>query len=465
MKNLPEEIFDNCLTLQSDSGQAIEKPGELPTSAGLILFADNQNLPILLLSAANIRRTVKNKLAEQKETTKKADLKSITAKIYYETCPCKFRLSLEHYKAAKKIFALNYKDHISFVYPWFIEIDLNEKTPFFSITRKPGLKKTKKILGPFCSQKSAAVFLNTLEDAFKLCKRNDLLRQAQSRLVGNPQRAAGCPYLQMDACSGVCDGKIRPQEYQNIIKDAFEAGAEPAKQIEKLQVDMQRAAKDLNFELAAELKKKIEKLSALKKQIYPHTNSSSIRTCSKSSAKISAQHSQTNRHSGKIGVGVYRWTGDLEKLKIIHIDKSAKIKPFDLVRLCSPQAAQGKPQKGKKKIQTYAVFVMNFFEVIDVGDFVIDDFEKSIGAIENALLKLNSNQQENCDPSTWFDSFDFTQDKYAHHKPLRASSTELIERFSIVSYFLYRTKPAGLWIDASGGVDRHGLTRSFLNTD
>jgi hypothetical protein len=401
-----DELFDNYILP--------DKLSELPSSAGLVLFADSQDLPILLLSAANIRRTVKNKLAEQKETTKKADLKSITAKIYYKTCPCKFRLALEHYKAAKKIFASNYKDHISFVYPWFIKADFNERIPFFSITRKPFLKGGEKILGPFLSQKSAAVFLNTLEDAFKLCKRIDF--------VSNPQRAAGCPYLQMDACCGVCAGKIRPEEYQNIIKDAFGAGAAPTKQIEKLGAEMQRAAKDLNFELAAELKKKIEKLSILN----PHTNFSDICTCSKSSAKISVlhqepqgQHSQTNRYSGKIGVGAYRWTGDLEKLKIVHIDKAAKIKP----------------EKGKKKIQTYAVFAMNFFEVIDLGDFVMDDSNKITEAIESALLKLNSSQQE-------------------------TDSMELTERFSIVSYFLYRTNSSGLWINTSENFDKMMFTQT-----
>ena len=371
MKSSPGEIFDSNLTIENPIETETNLSG-LPASAGLILFADNQDKPILLLSAANIRRATRNKLAEQKETTKKADLKSITAKIYYKTCPCKFRLTLEHYKAAKKIFAQNYKEHITFVYPWFIETDLNKKIPFFSITRKPSLKKADEILGPFPSQKSAAVFLHTLEDTFKLCKRSDL--------VGNPQRAAGCPYLQMDACSGVCGGKISMEEYQNIIKDAFEAGANSEKTIEKFQADMQRASKELSFEEAAELKRKFEKLSALKKQTY-------------------------------------RWTGDLEKLKIVHTDKAGKIK-----------------LKGSRtKKQTLAVFVMNFFGVIDPGDFVIDETDKIAEAIENALLKLNSDRQKTDD-------------------------IETLEQFAIISYFLYRTKPAGLWMDVSESFDRHKLT-------
>jgi len=420
MTNHAGQILENCLLIENSTrcdsvaprqAELDKKLTKLPTQAGLVLFADSKDSPILLLSAANIRRTVKNKLAQQEEKTKRADLKGITAKIYYTVCPCRFRLALAHRQAAKKIFGQNYKDHITFALPWYIKIDSSEKVSFFSVTRRPSLKEKEEVLGPFPSQKSAAVFLNTLEDTFRLCRK--------SEFVNNPQRAAGCPYLQMDACCGVCGGKINCEDYRVLIDNAFSAGANTAKTIEKLQADMQTASKELNFEKATELKRKIEKLTALKKQTYPHTNFPSICTCSKSSAKVSVQHSQTNRHSGKIGVGAYRWTGDLEKLKIVHIDKSVKIKPQD----------------SKKKKQTYAVFVMNFFEIIDLGDFAIDEFDKITESIENALAKLNSSRQETRD------------------------TTEILEQFSIISYFLYRTNPSGLWINVPEGFNREELLK------
>jgi hypothetical protein len=383
MTNPANEIFDSYLAIENPA--ELEKElSKLPANPGLILFADSCDNPIQLLTAANIKRAAKSRLFGPAKQGRRADLKSITAKIYYKTCPCKFRLAIEHYKAVKKTFPSNYKDHITFVQPWFIKTDLSEKTPFFSITKKPFFKKEEKISGPFPSQKAATVFLNTLEDTFKLCKRSDL--------VNNPAQAASCPYLQMDACSGVCAGKINCEDYQVIIKDAFKAGANPAKTTSKLQSDMQTASEKLNFEKAAELKRKIEKLSVLKKQTY-------------------------------------RWTGDLEKLKIVHIDKAGKIK-----------------QEGvKAKKQTFAVFVMNFFEIIDcrkaspsgLGDFMIDDFAKITGAIENALSKLNSGRQD------------------------IGNSIEILEQFSIISYFLYRTKPSGLWLNVSEGFDKTVLKRTI----
>jgi excinuclease UvrABC nuclease subunit len=351
-----EEIFKNSFLVENNIK-------DLPTSAGLVLFTDAQDKPITLLTAANIRRTVKNKLTEQIEKSKRTDLKSITSKIYYYICPCKFRLAITHYEAVKNIFADKYKDYITLVFPWFLTINFSDKIPFFNVTRKPTFKLEEKILGPFSSQKSATVFMTTLEDVFRLCRK--------SEFANNPQHAQSCPYLQMDSCCGVCTEKITTDEYKTIIDDAFSAGVDPENTINKFQIEMQTAAKELYFEKAAALKKKIEKLSSLKKQTY-------------------------------------KWTGDLKNLKIIHVDKSAKIKP----------------EGSKAKKQTYAVFAMNCFSVIDAGDFLKDDPNIINDAVKKSLEQLANSPDSNS-----------------------------LERFSIVTYFLYRSKPSGFWLNAQKEFD------------
>ncbi len=360
MSNLPQEIFENCVLPDNDFQN-------LPSTAGFVLFADSQNQPITLLTTANIKRTVKTKLAEKIEVGKRADLKSITAKIYYTPRRCKFRLAIKYYDAVRKIFGENYKEYIKLVLPWFIKIDLGEKIPSFSITKKPIFKTAEEIIGPFAGQKAATAFLKTLEDAFRLCKRNDI--------VNSPALAKSCPYLQMDACVGVCGNKIDTADYKSLLREAFEAGCKPAEAIEKIEFEMQTASKELNFERAAALKKRIEKLSALKKQTY-------------------------------------RWTGDLKKLKIVHIDKSGKIRAKGI----------------RAKVQMYAVFAIDFFNINDLGDFSIDEPD----LIYDAISKNPGTSPKNV-------------------------SDEMIERFSLVSYFLYRSKPAGMWINASERFDREEI--------
>jgi excinuclease ABC subunit C len=351
MENTGVEIFENFFLPQNDISA-------LPSSAGLILFTDNQDKPIMVLTAANIRNAVKNKLAEQNEKTKRTDLKNITAKIYYSTCTPKFRLAVKHLATVKKIFGDNYKDYITLVRPCFVKINFADKAPCFSVTKKPVFKSGGKFLSPFISQKSAADFIQTLEDVFRLCRRPDI--------ATNPQQWQSCPYLQMDCCCGICAGKTSSEEYQQVVSDAFAAGANPDEAIEKFQQQMAIAAKELNFESAGELKRKIEKLSSLKKPAY-------------------------------------RWTGDLENLKIVHIDKSAKIKLPGI----------------RTKKQTVAVFVMNFFGITDLGDFPADETEKINQAIEGAITE----------------------------RPTGCESSDRLEEFAIISYFLYRTGSTGQWIN------------------
>jgi hypothetical protein len=60
---------------------------------------------------------------------------------------------------------------------------------------------------------------------------------------------------------------------------------------------------------------------------------------------------------------------------------------------------------------------MNFFDLIDLGDFFIDEQDKISQAIEKVLGELKN---------------DFNE-------------IETLEKFSIISYFLYRTGSNGLW--------------------
>ncbi|MEN6385070.1 MAG: UvrB/UvrC motif-containing protein [Phycisphaerales bacterium] len=355
-----ETIFENCFLVESNMQ-------DLPSSAGLVFFTSKDDLPIALLTSANIRRTVKTKLAEQQEKSKRADLKSITAKIYYTVYACKFRLAVNLYTAARKIFGDKYKDYVTLVHPWYLTINLNDRIPFFYATRKPAFKESEKIIGPFSSQRSAALFQTMLEDGFNLCR--------NSEFANSSEHSKSCPYLQMDSCCGVCAGKISVETYKQILDEAFAAADNPDKAIELYQLEMQKAAKELNFERAAGLKKRIEKLSSLKKPAF-------------------------------------KWTGDLRKLKIVHVDKSLKIKL----------------EGSKAKKQSYAVFTMNAFGVIDAGDFLWDNPD-----IIKEVIRKNIELLPNTPDS------------------------ESLERFAIVTYFLYRSKPPGLWVNAENIDNLEGI--------
>ena len=120
-------LFEGCCTIEP-TGLTNEISKELPSSRGLILFANSANEPIQLLCAANIRRTTKARLiAESAETSvkRKTSINEITARIYYLNCFCNFRTSLKYYEIVRILFDNNYTDLLAFGKPWYLKIDQN----------------------------------------------------------------------------------------------------------------------------------------------------------------------------------------------------------------------------------------------------------------------------------------------------------------------------------------------------
>jgi excinuclease UvrABC nuclease subunit len=101
----------------------------------------------------------------------------------------------------------------------------------------------------------------------------------------------------------------------------------------------------------------------------------------------------------------YYWTKDLAELAILHIDKSARI------------AEPGK----RKKTQSFSAFLIRYGQITRQADFtlgVIEDFHKTF------LSEL------------------------AQDTP-KAEPELLYDQLGLLSYFLYRSRRPGIWIDCS----------------
>lgn len=103
----------------------------------------------------------------------------------------------------------------------------------------------------------------------------------------------------------------------------------------------------------------------------------------------------------------YKWTCDLDDWGVLHIDKSAKIK------------VEGK----RKKEQTYAAFVISKGNIRRLEPFVLDDVED----MSKAIAGLGDDQGAPTDVKI---------------------KDELM---SLVCLSLYRSKPAGVWLNCSRG--------------
>jgi excinuclease UvrABC nuclease subunit len=357
-----DELFDNSLTIDPD-GQTAEACKSLPTCKGVLLFADDRARPIQLLIAANIRRTAAGRLLAQEPAPvkKRADISRITRKICYCSCCNDFASALAHYRIAKALYPDSYSEMMTWPRQTYVRIDPAAKWPFFSLTDKPAVVDGENVFGPFPSRKAANKFIQILQDAFCLCQRPALLAGGQ-----NP---ASCPYLQMNTCPAPCVGKMAHDEYLQYTAGAISAAAgDVEKEAAKLKEKMNQSANARLFEQAQNLKKRLTQLELLER-------------------------------------AEFRWTTKLPAIAVLHIDRSAKID------------APGK----RKKVQTYAAFLIKAGHIGQLGDFTIDEpgeFYKSL------LAKL-------AEPACSTDA------------------KQLAESLALLAWHLYRSRPSGIWLNCS----------------
>ncbi len=125
-------------------------------------------------------------------------------------------------------------------YPYIV-LDTSKEFPRFEITRKVLNNKNLKYFGPFSS--GAKEILKAIYLSFKLVQKKSCL---------NSKKA--CLFFQLDRCYAPCEGKISQDEYGKILQEALGALIDRKILIKKLEIKMQQAAKNLNFEEASELR-------------------------------------------------------------------------------------------------------------------------------------------------------------------------------------------------------------------
>ena len=173
----------------------------------------------------------------------------------------------------------------------------------------------------------------------------------------------------MHTCPAPCVGNISRSDYFSQIDNAVSAaGGRSAQYADRIRDEMMRHAAQKQFEAAAADKKRLAALDLLKRSEY-------------------------------------RWTRDISKLAILHIDRWAKISP---------------PGKKRKK-QSYAAYLIKNEQIFDCGAFLLDDFAGVYRTLGDHLEEPTG----------------------------RIAAEELPETLAIAASFLYRSTPPGIWIDCS----------------
>jgi excinuclease UvrABC nuclease subunit len=234
----------------------------IPAKRGVVLLTGAGGKPILLLTGADIRARVRNRLSNPQESERKKlpNLHEITQGVFWKLAAGHFETDLRFFELARSIWVDNYKSLLAWKPSWFVHVNVQEEFPRFVRTRDV-LAKPGSYLGPFESARSAERFVEALLDTFDLCRDYERLRKSPG--------ARRCAYGQMRRCLCPCDGTISMDEYRQVVGRAlaFAAGDWVGLR-EELAARMKQAADALQFEQAANFKTRIDRLGEFDKREY-----------------------------------------------------------------------------------------------------------------------------------------------------------------------------------------------------
>ena len=113
----------------------------------------------------------------------------------------------------------------------------------------------------------------------------------------------------------------------------------------------------------------------------------------------------------------YRWTTELSRLAIVHVDKAARV------------PAEG---KSRKRVQTYVAFLARAGAVTALPTFTMDRLDQLPDAVQGAL---------------------------AGPRPTVEPRTRC-EQMALLCYYLYRSQRTGVWLDASQGLSSETIAQA-----
>jgi len=227
-------------------------PKQLPVHGGVYVIADAAGRPILAAACEGLRRVVAARLAGPGEgPSKRANLAEVARRVYWLATFGAFETSLQYHAVVRRLYPTGYRDRLGFGPAWFLRGDAREAFPRITVVKEYG-DDGAAYIGPFATRGEAAETVGVLEDAFDLCRKYDVLRQAP--------RGQACEYLEMGKCPAPCDGRWPMEAYRAAIGAAlsFAAGSR-SERLGALERAMRQAADEQRFERAAAIRQTIER--------------------------------------------------------------------------------------------------------------------------------------------------------------------------------------------------------------
>lgn len=216
----------------------------VPTLPGCYIYYDKNGEIIYVGKAKNLKRRVSSYFHKKHDRVKVTVLVSKIEKMEYIITDSEVEaLILEAHliKKHKPKYNILLKDDKK--YPYFLITD--EDYPRITVVRKKNINPDKgKFYGPYTNSRAMYSTLDFLKKIFPL-------KQCKTPKFSNRP----CLYYHIGKCMAPCQGKVTPQEYQNIVAqvELFLSGKQ-TELIKKLKTQMEEYAKNEQYEKAARMR-------------------------------------------------------------------------------------------------------------------------------------------------------------------------------------------------------------------
>lgn len=248
----------------------------LPALPGVFVFEDENGGVLALAVTANLRRLVRARLdppssspevenpssqepnADTADTvvnhdppsSRRIDYRKLTRIVRAGTVGSSFEAEWLYLQYARRLLPTTYASLLDRWRTWFVHVNPEADHPRWTKTPRPFAAPTGETgcyFGPIADKHAAARYIETIEDAFDLCRYHHILVQSPD--------ASACAYKEMGRCPAPCDGSISLDDYREMIRQAADFAATPiASWRAARDDDMIRAGEQLDFEAAARFK-------------------------------------------------------------------------------------------------------------------------------------------------------------------------------------------------------------------
>jgi hypothetical protein len=237
----------------------------VPARPATYMLTDEQQRPVLLATAGNLRNVLFNRLgptAEDKPPGRRTDYRAVTRRVCWRPAYSAFEANWALLETGRRLLPDRYSRLIRHWRAYWVHVDLGAAFPRFTPQRAPA-DRPGRWFGPIPTAAGARRLIEALTDVCDLCRYHEILVKAPA--------GEACAYKEMGRCPAPCDGTVAMSHYHGQIAEAvgllcgglgeWRAGQEAA---------MRRAAAELAFERAGRIKQRLDRAAALARAAPGH---------------------------------------------------------------------------------------------------------------------------------------------------------------------------------------------------